>query len=1552
MANLGPITIPTADTNLVWPLPLEYPFSQTLKPEIATHVFQSGDRKITQRFLLGANTRRFTINFAFVPKARYASLISFFDQLGGAYNTFLLNEPLPAGGTTQTRVRLADQSLNLELVRDCILGGLSLTLAEVPVTFPSYTSAQTLTRFPNSLLQDALLEQVQELIPLVTIIPNTCAAITVSDRMVTVDGVVYQPRIMDWSGIGQSTDGSSDVASFKLGNVDRVFTQIVNAYFFDKSRVQFSLYHTATNSMINLWAGDISSWTGASSDVFTIQAADGFWQLQETPFRTISRTCWKTPGTSNCPFSGTCDRSWANCQAKNSFGGINANPETVYLGGYSRAQKDNSFTSSSIVDDNLYGKVLPMVFMDTMYGQKVIGGITQWVRASLPVSAMIAAARDENEFKVGLGVFSEGPVAEFGYGHTFNGSMNHGVGTSNPNDGLRIGYGYDPIPDNDLSPDSFGQFFNLSEVGTTYANDGRAAGTAFIEIRTTDASGKQVLVADQQSMLVYVNKGLMGYTWTAPGVRSYGNLSNPIWVAVNLILRARGTQFAAASVQESYFDVAQAISDAAWCDTNISRIIQAGPTAPLYDQNTGKAGANYTPPTTRKRSQFFGILQDEKPLKDWLSEIMSGCLGGYTFEFGKFKTYIRENSGSVSSFTQGNIVADSLSLDPISYAFNQLTATFSNLELDGVNDSITISASDHAALLGTPGEPKYLKGNQKLVGCAGRDEAAVWVATRLKEELGGATTDEWTKARNIGLKTTILALETCPGMVCSIQHPDAPINEPANSTHEFRVGGWKLNKDFSVDITGKSCTDAIYDMNQGPNPADVGPSPMPTIVPPASVATGPAPQVTGFIVDPVNYARDASGRLVYWLSGSWTVCTDTAWVGEGILVNGVPYGPFSGTTFKTITIPVLANESLTIEACSINAEGDWNAVDPPTATVVLSTSGSTVTPTEPSGLTASIVSDTVGQHNADVVSFQYQITGTLPADANRNELWLELQHYTDAAHTVANGPRGLYARLGGSPSLPITAGWWPYPNFLDYCQIILTPRNAEGVAGPPLVLNADITPPAAVLKPPTDTLAVTVEIEGTPAQGGGIFSANNSTGVLTRTGDTTASIGDNEQGKQSSRMWATQSWPADQFRLGLRLEGSDWKSDWTTNIPLGGQIWDLINLMDPGQGALPSYTMYQGWGVMANVPLYLRFRMVPFEQNGTVLEPTLTDSTKVAKVAIPKGTGINLAQADPNTMSGMSVVAGKLTPAITSVDGYTLVLSGSQVKLNITPLSSLTWGTANFYNQTAVFQTIAGGPRLVFQSGLIQVDDGGSNILQVQPAGVIMRNGVYQLQVGPGGITIQNSTYALTLAANQMQIGSSIGGLLTIGATSITMAINSYSVTISATSGAQIGLNDGVYSGLLATQWGGGFDHGIGLVGVNGGLAALWSDNNVQPHSGISAGLSGMTIYGASFTFSSPSAFRLGLGLGTAATFDSTAFLQSGNNLSDCTSAPTVRTNIAAASKVDNYMRFIGTYQVVSGVNVLVGVDAYLTNSAGTALAVWHVSQAVPDSQVHQMNLL
>ena len=96
------------------------------------------------------------------------------------------------------------------------------------------------------------------------------------------------------------------------------------------------------------------------------------------------------------------------------------------------------------------------------------------------------------------------------------------------------------------------------------------------------------------------------------------------------------------------------------------------------------------------------------------------------------------------------------------------------------------------------------------------------VSVRLRGELGGITPEEWRKARHVSFRTTVLALNVEPGMVCSMTHADMP-----DGHGEFRVTGWRLNKDYSIDIQGRTTTDSMYDLAIGPKPGDVIADPVP-----------------------------------------------------------------------------------------------------------------------------------------------------------------------------------------------------------------------------------------------------------------------------------------------------------------------------------------------------------------------------------------------------------------------------------------------------------------------------------------------------------------------------------------------------------------------------------------------------------------------------------------------------------------------------------------------------------------------------------------------------
>jgi hypothetical protein len=98
-------------------------------------------------------------------------------------------------------------------------------------------------------------------------------------------------------------------------------------------------------------------------------------------------------------------------------------------------------------------------------------------------------------------------------------------------------------------------------------------------------------------------------------------------------------------------------------------------------------------------------------------------------------------------------------------------------------------------------------------------------------------------------------------MVCSMTHPDMP-----GGLGEFRVSSWKLNKDYSIDIQGRTTTDSMYDLAAGPKPADVVASPVPDEnlqdngVPGFVSATPKLADYGTFALDQMEVLPDASGN--------------------------------------------------------------------------------------------------------------------------------------------------------------------------------------------------------------------------------------------------------------------------------------------------------------------------------------------------------------------------------------------------------------------------------------------------------------------------------------------------------------------------------------------------------------------------------------------------------------------------------------------------------------------------------------------------------------------
>ncbi|MBZ5619017.1 MAG: hypothetical protein LAQ69_09875 [Acidobacteriia bacterium] len=268
--SLGNITVPEIAVSGTFPIVADYPFGRSSHPDVAIHQFGSGNAKIEQRFLLGAGAKRFTVRRAFLRDADRRALRDFWESKYGPYGAFTYNAPNDDGnGTTAYTCRFANEPLSWEMLADhaCSLG---VTLIEISASNPTYPLSSTVTRFPPQALQDALLSQVQQMIPLIKIQPlqSGYPAIYLSDRRCTIGAQLYLPRLVDFDGISQGMGNEADDATFTFGNADRVMRDLANDVDLFRATIEFSLYHVGQQIKLDLWKGDIINWqfdSGANS---------------------------------------------------------------------------------------------------------------------------------------------------------------------------------------------------------------------------------------------------------------------------------------------------------------------------------------------------------------------------------------------------------------------------------------------------------------------------------------------------------------------------------------------------------------------------------------------------------------------------------------------------------------------------------------------------------------------------------------------------------------------------------------------------------------------------------------------------------------------------------------------------------------------------------------------------------------------------------------------------------------------------------------------------------------------------------------------------------------------------------------------------------------------------------------------------------------------------------------------------------------------------------------------------------------------------------------
>lgn len=792
---LGSISVPENSASGSWPLPVNFGTTRVLAPRILVHTFGAANEKIEQRYYEGAALRSFRLSYPKLTKAQLDSLKTFWHNRKGGVQPFSFTYPLEAGGTESLTVRFADDVLSWSHLRGRISQA-GIELIEVPTTFPSYTVDRILDRFTDATLATDLLDQAQEIIPLLYIRPRLAAGesyadnIYLSNRRCTVGGQLYQARLLDWSGISQAIGGENDQAQFTLGNADGVMEALAASIDLVDARIEFALYHVASQAKLNLWKGEISEFDPQEDgSKFVIQATDTGGSLNEfCPQRVIERNCWKNFSDGvNCPYAAinpsgtetTCGKSWDDCAARgmtNYFGGVVIFPQEVNQvekSGFAQLSK-RTYTSSSQINDTAYGKPLKHVYTDS----------------AMPVECEIVAGREEGQYYAALGVVGEGPLSAYdadGMKHRLDGQPPHGPLPL----GLRRSLGSDPVQNN--NPDSNSQWFSLGQGTPQTYGVYKAAGVAFLDIRRTDAKGQQLSKITDHAMVASVSGGMGGWYWPTATTRAWAQpMTNPAWIMVNEWLRTKQVFYASQAVQEATFDVQAAIDAAAICSDVVPKIVGVG---------------------TETQYRFRGVLADQKPLKDVLQEIANNFLGYFYIRAGKLRIGIKHNASAEESFTAGNILADSLRPKRIGQRakFNALRVQFADAEFDYKLNVVTCDDEDHRKRYGRR------EGAQiNLNGTFDKSQAARIGVTRLREELGGISAAEWKTQRYASFRTTVLALDVEPGMVISITHARMP-----GGSGKIRVKRVVWNSDWTVDIEGQTVVNSIYDLTIGPKPEDV-----------------------------------------------------------------------------------------------------------------------------------------------------------------------------------------------------------------------------------------------------------------------------------------------------------------------------------------------------------------------------------------------------------------------------------------------------------------------------------------------------------------------------------------------------------------------------------------------------------------------------------------------------------------------------------------------------------------------------------------------------------
>jgi hypothetical protein len=548
----------------------------------------------------------------------------------------------------------------------------------------------------------------------------------------------------------------------------------------------------------------------------------------------------------------------------------------------------NSVTATSIASDSIIGQALPEIWcnddgnpLNAFYANCLVAAVRD-EGDFFDVLGIVGVGRIGQFTGMQVATTSDGyhviisPMADglLPQGFKVN---SQDVVLSDTSLGLRELHGEDPDTVDD---------FSLTASGAVQTVN-KAAGLAFMDLRYAKPSGISPSTTDSHSMVVPISQGLSGWVWDASGTRSsVDGLTNPFWIAVNVYLRALGLQNADSATQlETFVLSSLVVGDGSGCaeiaDLVVDDLLGIGTESQFRFMGSfaqQKPTRDWLREIMNCCNGYFTFEFGKLKLG-----IRENAASTSAFTMGNTLYQSLRLAPIDPTFERLEI---SFADKSVQYQANTATYEDKDHEIFYGRTASPLSKQMHSVGISS------LSQALRVAATLTREELGGISASNTFNNGTNVDPVEWRTARLATWGTTVLALETEVGQVVSMTHPDIPgksgtvtvsgvnvsltsgdsftqytgdtslVNKeiviggvqvtvasitdgsnlvvttpPGNgsdvpfqiATADFRITGWKLMKDWSIQIEGRTVTDSMYQLDIGPKPVDVAPLPLPVM---------------------------------------------------------------------------------------------------------------------------------------------------------------------------------------------------------------------------------------------------------------------------------------------------------------------------------------------------------------------------------------------------------------------------------------------------------------------------------------------------------------------------------------------------------------------------------------------------------------------------------------------------------------------------------------------------------------------------------------------------